>query len=101
MGTARFIDAPEPYLVEIAASDDIPVIEGSTMALRAREEDENEIEWEGDWQAEVGRPLVLRVRRRKPIQVRPAEKNVATRKGRARGGKLSALPHLTPVITKE
>jgi hypothetical protein len=51
------------------------------MALRAREEDENEIEWGGDWQAEVGRPLVLRVRCRKPIQVRPAEKNVAPRKG--------------------
>jgi hypothetical protein len=30
----------------------------------------------------------------KPIQVRPEEKNVATRKGRARGGNLSVFAHL-------
>lgn len=71
------------------------------MALRARGEDENEIEWGGDRQAEVGEMLVLRVRCRKPTQVRPAEQNVATRKGRARGGKLSVLPHLTSIITQE
>ena len=32
---------------------------GSTMTLRVREEDENGIEWRGDWQAEVGLMLVL------------------------------------------
>jgi hypothetical protein len=31
----------------------------------------------------------------------PEEKNVATRKGRARGGKLSVFPHLTLVIKAE
>jgi hypothetical protein len=34
----------------------------------------------------------------KPIQVRPEEQIVATRKGRARGGNLSVFPHLTLVI---
>ncbi len=29
------------------------------MALQAREEDENGIEWGGDWQAKVGVMLVL------------------------------------------
>jgi hypothetical protein len=71
------------------------------MALRARGEDENEIEWSGDQQEEVGLLLVLSVRRRKPIQVRPAEENVATREGRARGGKLSIFPHLTLIIKSE
>jgi hypothetical protein len=33
--------------------------------------------------------------------VRPEEKNVATRKGRARGGKLSIFPHLTLIIETE
>jgi hypothetical protein len=71
------------------------------MALRAREEDENEIEWRGDRQAEVGSKLVLQVRSRKPTQVRPEEQNVATRQGRARGGKLSVFPHLASIITQE
>ena len=29
------------------------------MTLRVREEDENGIEWGGDWQAKVGEMLVL------------------------------------------
>jgi hypothetical protein len=37
----------------------LPIFAESTMALRAREEDENEIEWGGDWQTEVDRSLVL------------------------------------------
>src|SRR5260221_373196 len=41
------------------------------------------------------------VGRGKPIQVRPEEQNVATRKGRARGGKLSIFPHLTLIIAAE
>ena len=49
------------------------------MTLRVREEDENGIEWGGDWQAEVGSELVSQARNRKPTQVRPAEQNVATR----------------------
>ena len=51
------------------------------MALRARRGDENEIEWSGEQQAEVGVQLVREVRWRKPTRVRPAEENVATRKG--------------------
>ena len=67
------------------------------MALRAREEDENGIEWgvtsSGGWyHAGTMSPI------RKPTQVRPEEQNVATRKGRARGGKVSVFPHLTLVI---
>jgi hypothetical protein len=46
---------------------------GSPMALRARQEDENGIEWSGDQQAEVGVQLVREVRWRKPTQVRPAD----------------------------
>jgi len=49
------------------------------MALRARKEDENGIEYRGDRQAEVGQSLVLPVRCRKPTQVCPAEQNVAAR----------------------
>jgi hypothetical protein len=45
--------------------------------------------------------LVPRVRSGKPTQVRPEEQNVATRKGRARGGKLSVFPHLMLVIKAE
>jgi len=71
------------------------------MALRAREEDENGREERGDRQAEVGETLVLRVRRKKPTQVLPAEQHVATRKGRARGGKLSIFPHLTLIIQED
>ena len=33
--------------------------------------------------------------------MRPAKENVATRKGRARGGKLFVFPHLTLVIKAE
>jgi len=35
---------------------------------------------------------------RKPIRVRPEEKNVATRKGRARGGNLSVITHLALIM---
>jgi hypothetical protein len=39
--------------------------------------------------------------KKKPIQVRPGKKNVAARKGRARGGKLSIFAHLTLIIQSE
>src|SRR5258708_18015765 len=90
------------------------------MAPRAREEDENEcrtrvasrkgadcgapphgIEYSSE-QLRKGRPLAGTVSPiSKPTQVRPEEQNVATRKGRAPGGKVSVFPHLTPVTYVE
>jgi hypothetical protein len=48
------------------------------MALRAREEDENGIEWGSDWQAKVGFGWYSSPNK-KLIWVCPEEKNVATR----------------------
>jgi hypothetical protein len=55
------VDFPWPFLT-VEALLGREIFGGSTMALRARGEDENEIEWGGDRQAEVGEMLVLRVR---------------------------------------
>ena len=60
------------------------------MAQRAREEDENEVEWKGP-ASEVGTLDDATSSSSKLTQVRPAEKNVASCQGRARVGKLSVF----------